>query len=334
MRKAVAVSLVTGGAGFMGSHVAKHCLECGHAVVVLDDLSGGFREQVPSSARFIEGSITDSKLVNNLFEEHRFDYVYHLAAYAAEGLSHFIRTYNYYNNVIGSITLINAAVNTGTVKRFVFTSSIAVYGPGQTPMLEEMVPEPEDPYGIAKYAVEMDLKAAHDMFGLEYTVFRPHNVYGEHQNIGDRYRNVVGIFMNHAMQRKPLPIFGDGLQTRAFTHISDVANVIAECVSNPRAANAVFNVGSEAPRTVLDVARAVSLAFGIALDVVHLPPRREVMHAFSSNARCDEVFGKHPPVTLEEGIERMAKWAMRHGPRMTKPFTGIEIEKNLPPSWR
>lgn len=330
----MAVSLVTGGAGFMGSHVAGHCLEFGHTVVVLDDLSGGFRENIPSGAKFVEGSITDVKLIDKLFEEYRFDYVYHLAAYAAEGLSHFIRRYNYHNNVIGSIALINAAVNTGTVKRFVFTSSIAVYGAGQTPMLEEMVPEPEDPYGIAKYAVEMDLKAAHDMFGLEYTVFRPHNVYGEHQNIGDRYRNVVGIFMNQAMQRRPLPIFGDGLQTRAFTHISDVANIIANCVMNPRAGNAVFNVGSESPRTVLDVARAVSQAFGIALEVTHLPPRREVVHAFSSSARCDDVFGKHATLTLEEGVDRMAKWAIRHGPRTTNQFTGIEIERNLPPSWR
>lgn len=330
----MAVSLVTGGAGFMGSHLARHCLDRGHDVVVLDDLSGGFSENVPGGATFIEGSVTDSSLVSSLFKQYRFDYVYHLAAYAAEGLSHFIRAFNYQNNVIGSVVLVNAAINAGTVKRFVFTSSIAVYGSGQTPMLEAMVPEPEDPYGIAKYAVEMDLKAAHDMFGLEYTIFRPHNVYGEHQNIGDRYRNVVGIFMNHAMQRRPLPIFGDGLQTRAFTHISDCVGVIADCVSNPRAANAVFNVGSESPRTVLDVARAVSEAFGVELELEHLPPRREVVHAFSSSARCLEVFGSRTPLSLEEGINRMASWALRHGPRASKPFKGIEVERGLPQSWR
>lgn len=318
----------------MGSHVAAHCLGLGHDVVVLDDLSGGFQENIPEGATFVQGSITDAGLVATLFAEHRFDYVYHLAAYAAEGLSHFIRSYNYHNNVIGSINLVNAAVNAGCVSRFVFTSSIAVYGAGQTPMLEEMVPEPEDPYGIAKYAVEMDLKAAHEMFGLEYTIFRPHNVYGEHQNIGDRYRNVVGIFMNHAMQRRPLPVFGDGLQTRAFTHISDVANIIVECVTNPKAANTVFNVGSESPRTVLDVARAVSQAFGIAVDVSHLPPRREVVHAFSSSKRCKDIFGERPTLMLEEGVARMAKWAMQHGPRSTKAFAGVEIERGLPPSWR
>ncbi|MFN6189443.1 MAG: NAD-dependent epimerase/dehydratase family protein [Planctomycetia bacterium] len=330
----MSVSLVTGGAGFMGSHVAALCLELGHDVVVLDDLSGGFRENVPSRATFVEGSITDAALVNRLFDTYAFDFVYHLAAYAAEGLSHFIRSYNYSNNVLGSINLINASVNANTVKRFVFTSSIAVYGPGQTPMLEEMVPTPEDPYGIAKYGVELDLKAAHEMFGLDYTIFRPHNVYGEHQNIGDRYRNVVGIFMNNVMQDKPLPVFGDGLQTRAFTHISDVAPTIAKCVMNARARNQVFNVGSESPRTVLDVARAVSASFGAQLNVAHLPARKEVVHAFSSSAHADDVFGKQNTLSLEEGVGRMAQWAKKHGPRTTKTFTGIEVERNLPASWR
>src|SRR5437764_15033829 len=151
-------SLVTGGAGFMGSHVADHLLHMGHKVVVLDDLSGGFRENVPTAAIFVEGSITDQELVNDLFSRHSFDYVYHLAAYAAEGLSHFIKRFNYVNNLIGSVNLINASINMG-VKTFVFTSSIAVYGRTPPPMTEEHEPAPEDSYGIAKYAVEMEQRA-------------------------------------------------------------------------------------------------------------------------------------------------------------------------------
>jgi UDP-glucose 4-epimerase len=327
-------SLVTGAAGFMGSHVVRHCLKQGDEVVALDDLSGGFRENVHAGAAFVEGSITDVALVNDLFSRHRFDVVYHLAAYAAEGLSHFIRRFNYENNLIGSVNLLNAAVNSGAVQRFVFTSSIAVYGPGQTPMHEDTVPTPEDPYGVAKHAVELDLQAAHEMFGIDYTVFRPHNVYGEHQNIGDRYRNVVGIFMNQVMQGNPMPIFGDGLQTRAFTHIDDVAPLIVECVDVPASRNRVFNVGSESPRTVLDVAHAVAASFGVEPRIAHLPPRKEVVHAFSSSERCNSVFGSRKTISLEEGVERMAAWAKKHGPRQTKPFTGIEVEKNLPPSWR
>jgi len=327
-------SLITGGAGFIGSHVAKCCLDRGHDVVVLDDLSGGFPENVPQGAEFVKGSIIDAPLVNELFVKHRFDYVYHLAAYAAEGLSHFIRVYNYQNNLVASMNLINAALNAETVKRFVFTSSIAVYGPGQTPMSEDTVPTPEDPYGVAKYAVELDLEAAHRMFGLDYTIFRPHNVYGEHQNIGDRYRNVVGIFMNNVMQGKPMPVFGDGLQTRAFTHIDDVAPLITDCVTNPGARNMVFNVGSESPRTVRDVAMAVAKAFNVAPDINFLPARQEVVHAFSTSARCEAVFGKRETISLEDGINRMATWAKQHGPRHTPSFAGIEVARNLPPSWR
>src|SRR5690606_21667860 len=126
----------------------------------LDDLSGGFKDNVPAEATFVEGSICDAPLINKLFEEEKFDYVYHLAAYAAEGLSHFIKRFNYNNNLIGSVNLINASVN-NDVKCFVFTSSIAVYGANQLPMSEEMIPQPEDSYGIAKYAVEQELKASH-----------------------------------------------------------------------------------------------------------------------------------------------------------------------------
>ena len=169
----------------MGSHIADELLKLGHSVVALDDLSGGFEDNVPVGAEFVRGSVTDYEMVDRLFDKHHFDYVFHLAAYAAEGLSHFIKRFNYTNNVVGSVNLINAAVNHG-VKCFVFTSSIAVYGAAQLPMTEDMIPQPEDSYGIAKYAVELDLKASHEMFGLNYIIFRPHNVYGERRNIGDK----------------------------------------------------------------------------------------------------------------------------------------------------
>ena len=205
--------LVTGGAGFIGAHVTNELVAMGNKVIVLDDLSGGFRDNVNRNAKFIEGSITDCNLILKLFDEHEIDHVFHLAAYAAEGLSHFIKRFNYTNNLIGSVNVINESVK-HKVKCFVFTSSIAVYGKGQLPMRESVVPLPEDPYGIAKLAVENDLKATKEMFGLDYIIFRPHNVYGEYQNIGDRYRNVVGIFMNQLMQKRSLTVFGDGKQSK------------------------------------------------------------------------------------------------------------------------
>src|ERR1700757_180133 len=154
----MSTSLVTGGAGFIGLQLRDELLARGHKVVVLDDLSGGFEDNVPSGAIFVNGSILDVELIDRLFDRYRFNYVYHLAAYAAEGLSHFIKRFNYNNNLIGSVNLINASVNCG-VRCFVFTSSIAVYGSIKPPMSEDMLPEPEDSYGIAKLAVEQELKA-------------------------------------------------------------------------------------------------------------------------------------------------------------------------------
>lgn len=325
-------SLVTGGAGFIGSHVAKHCLAMGHHVVVLDDLSGGFADQVPPEAVFVEGSITDSQLIAELFAEHQFDYVYHLAAYAAEGLSHFIRNFNYQNNLIGSINLINESVK-HKVKCFVFTSSIAVYGPGQLPMREDMVPQPEDPYGIAKYAVELDLKSAHEMFGLNYVVFRPHNVYGENQNIGDKYRNVIGIFMNQIMQRQSLTVFGDGSQTRAFSYIDDVAIPLSQSVNNKAAYNEVFNIGADKPYTVNELAEVIGESFGTSPDIKYLRARNEVQHAYSDHQKAHEVFELDSSVSLKEGIERMSSWAKEVGARKSSLFSNIEITEKLPEGW-
>ncbi|MBL7962516.1 MAG: NAD-dependent epimerase/dehydratase family protein [Flavobacteriales bacterium] len=326
-------SLVTGGAGFMGAHVVRELLAMGHTVVALDDLSGGFADQVDPRATFVQGSINDYALVDALFAQHRFDHVYHLAAYAAEGLSHFIRSFNYQNNLIGSIHLINASVRHG-VKCFVFTSSIAVYGALQPPMREDMMPKPEDPYGVAKLAVEMDLYAARHMFGLNYVVFRPHNVYGEFQNIGDRYRNVVGIFMNQLMQGLPLSVFGDGEQQRAFSYIGDIAPLMARCVEVPAAYGEVFNIGADTPYTVNQLARAVMQAMGVEGVVKHVEARNEVVHAWSDHSKLHRVFGPQPSTPLVDGLRRMAEWARRVGARQSKPFGHIEIEQKLPPVWK
>lgn len=327
-------SLVTGAAGFIGSHVCNELLARGHRVVALDDLSGGFAANVPAECAFVAGSINDRALVSRLFKENQFDYVYHLAAYAAEGLSHFIKHFNYTNNLLGSVELINAAVNAGTVKCFVFTSSIAVYGRNQVPMSESLVPQPEDPYGIAKYAVELDLKEAHEIFGLNSVIFRPHNVYGERQNIGDRYRNVIGIFMNQILQNKPMTLFGDGRQTRAFSYITDVAPIIAESVNRPAAYNQTFNVGADTPYSVLELARTVAEAMGVAPEITFLPARNEVVDAYSSHEKVARHFADLVRnVSLKEGVGRMASWARQAGNRSGQIFEAVEVKKNMPASW-
>lgn len=336
--------LVTGGAGFIGSHLAEYLLNAGYNVVILDDLSGGFVENVEAlwasdgSGKkrfpiFVRGSILNHELVNSLFAQYKFTYVYHLAAYAAEGLSHFIKRFNYQNNLVGSVNLIDAAVNHGT-KCFVFTSSVAVYGSAQVPMMEGMIPAPEDSYGIAKAAVEQELAISQKLFGLNYVIFRPHNVIGPRQNIGDRYRNVVGIFMNQLLKGLPMPVFGDGEQMRAFTYIDDIVPVIAASPRIPAAINKVFNIGGDTPCTINELTEVAAEAMGCEKKVVHLEGRSEVKFVFCSHDRVKQVFGARPLTSLRDGIHKMAEWAKKHGARESKTFQGIEIAKNLPAAWR
>ena len=323
--------LVTGGAGFIGSHLVDDLINKGYKVVILDDLSGGLKENLNSQAKFIHGSIVDKEAVEKAMAE--VDIVYHLAAYAAEGLSHFIRNFNYQNNLIGSINLVNSAIK-NNVNHFVFTSSMAVYGSGNPPFDESHSPNPEDPYGIAKLAVEKDLKVAHDMFGLNYTIIRPHNVYGERQLLGDPYRNVIGIFMNRIMQGKAPLIYGDGEQTRAFSYISDIIPCISKSPFIPDAKNEVFNLGAGKPYTVKQLAQEVIKAMNSNIAPEHVPPRHEVKHAHCTTTKSEKILGFQDKVDLKEGLYKMAQWAKSIGPMDPIVWEGYEITHKLPNFWQ
>ncbi|MDA0346709.1 MAG: NAD-dependent epimerase/dehydratase family protein [Verrucomicrobia bacterium] len=325
--------LVTGGAGFIGSHVSRYLLNTGFSVVILDDLSGGFVENVPKGATFVKGSILDVQLLEELFQENQFDYVVHLAAYAAEGLSHFIKRFNYNNNLIGSVNLINESIK-HDIKCFAFSSSIAVYGTNRLPMTEDLTPQPEDPYGIAKYAVELELKVSQEMFGLNYIIFRPHNVYGEFQHIGDKYRNVIGIFMNQIMKNEPITIFGDGLQTRAFSYVGNIAPFIAESVQKKDVYNEIFNIGSEDFISLNELATMVMNAMGKKVEIKRAEPRNEVKHAYCSHEKIKSFFGDRQEISMECGIKKMAEWAKNFGTRENSTFEAIELHKNMPSGWQ
>lgn len=335
--------LVTGGAGFIGSHVAELLLKADHKVVVMDDLSGGYRENIPAGALRCLESITRPSRVDRLFDQHRFDYVFHLAAYAAENLSHHIPRFNYENNVVGSINIINACV-THKVKHLVYTSSIAVYGHGNPPFQEHQTPDPIDPYGIAKMTVERHIECTEARHCLRYTIFRPFNVFGPRQNYLDRYRNVVAIFMRQAMLGRPLTIFGHGEQKRAFSYIGDVAPRIVEAIKNQKMFSSTFNVGRTFDYTVNDLADMVLDITASKSKVKHLPGRHEVTFAYADTSRIktacdfdqdDKAIAKH---YLRRALESTFAW-MQTIPREKleqEPsyFADIEIPHGLPPSWR
>lgn len=329
--------LVTGGAGFIGSHLVRYLLlTTTFEITILDDLSGGCRDNIPDDRRIklVVGSITDTTIVEQLFSRHKFRYVYHLAAYAAEGLSHFIRVFNYTTNVVGSMSIINAAINYKS-ECLVFTSSIAVYGTAPSPISDDVVPHPVDPYGIAKYCVELDLAVARKTHGLNYVVFRPHNVYGEYQNVGDPYRNVIGIFMNQILQGRPMTIFGDGNQVRAFTYVGDIIGPIARSAWTPVAYGKSYNIGADTPYTVNQLARAVAKAMGSPHHpMVYLPERCEVKVAYADHSRVRADFGYTSSTPLDEGLRRMAEWVRRNGSRESRSFDQIEINVGLPEIWK
>ena len=329
--------VVTGAAGFIGSHVAEVLLSEGHEVLALDDLSGGFRENVPVGARFERRSVIDP--LDDLFESFRPAAVYHLAAYAAEGLSHHIPVFNFTNNAVGTANILAASYRSGA-KHFVFTSSIAAYGHPHTsePFDEETPCVPCDPYGAAKLACEHHIRSCQAYFGgPAYTIFRPHNVFGPRQNIADPYRNVVGIFMARAMQGKPMPIFGDGSQTRSFSYIDTVAKCLAHAPMAGAAANATINIGGDQPMSVLELSRQIARVLRVPHQVEHLAPRKEVQHAHCRHDVARRIFpGAYSElVSIERGLEKMADTLSGQAiPPPTECPSAIEIEDNLPPSWR
>jgi UDP-glucose 4-epimerase len=305
-------------------------------VLVLDDLSGGFENNVPTGAGFERSSITDN--LDSLFQRFRPNIVYHLAAYAAEGLSHHIPVFNYTNNLIGTANVLSAGYRAG-IDHFVFTSSIAVYGHPQTcaPFREEDICIPCDPYGVAKLACENHIRVFHDYYRRpSYTIFRPHNVFGPNQNISDPYRNVVGIFMRKVLSGESLPIFGDGLQTRSFSYISGVSQCLAEAPFVTEARNQIFNIGTDEQTSVKDLARHICRIFGAREDVAFLPAREEVRHAHADHSRVRNIF---PNVfagwpSMADGLNTMAQYVKSHAaPKITDCPSGIEIVDRLPPGW-
>lgn len=325
--------LITGAAGLLGANFSRHLLNKGYKVLGIDDLSGGYEDSVPSEMTFYKQDLSNRKAVEEIFSSEKPDYVFHFAAYAAEGLSPFIRNYNYTNNILSSANVINACIN-NEIKKVVFTSSMAVYGVGNPPFTESQLPTPEDPYGIAKYAVEMDLKLAHEMFGLKYSIVRPHNVVGIYQNVWDRYRNVIGIWIRKALAGEPLTIFGDGTQIRAFSDIKFYMDPFEKLMTAHD--GEIFNIGADKHYTINEAAEAVinvAKELGINATKIHLEPRNEVHTAYCDHTKAHKLLGFKDNTDLHETIMKMFKWAQEQPNRPMKNMD-YEIEKNMYSFWK
>jgi UDP-glucose 4-epimerase len=325
---------VTGCAGLLGANYTRHLLANGHEVIGIDDLSGGYKAFLPKGEKFTfaKFDLERRKKVVELFEEHKPDVLLHFAAYAAEGLSPFIRNFNYRNNLICSANLINECIAHDT--KFIFTSSMAVYGEQEPPFTEDKRPQPIDPYGIAKYAVECDLKLAHEQFGLRYNIVRPHNVLGIYQNIWDKYRNVIGIFIRKTLNGEPILVYVDGEQTRAFSDIKyymePFDKLLTDCDGE------IFNIGADKHFTLNEVAEAVQKIgkkYGYEVPIEHGEPRHEVKHAYCDHTKAKTMLDFKDETNLDELIESMFVWAMKQPNRKVKKME-YEVTKDIYDYWK
>jgi UDP-glucose 4-epimerase len=338
--------LITGVAGLLGSKLADWILanQPDVEVIGIDDLSGGFVDNVDRRVVFYRLDAGDPAL-NAIFERHRPDVVHHFAAYAAECLSPFIRCYNYRNNVEATANVINNCIKYD-VMRLVFSSSMAVYGHNTPPFIENMTLSPVDPYGVAKYACEMDIQIAGKQHGLDWCILRPHNVYGPKQNIWDSYRNVLGIFMYKMLNGDPITVFGDGKQQRAFSYIDDALEPIWKAGVDPRASRQIINVGGTEETTINDAATVVVEAAtelrhnGLwqnrpwAPDIIHLPPRHEVKYAYSSYEKSVELLDYKHETDLVMGVVGMWDWVLQQPNRRRAVYPVYEIEKGMYSYWK
>lgn len=326
--------LVTGCAGLIGSNFCEYLInniENIH-IVGVDNLSGGYIENVPKQVEFIKADLTDiedQKMIKQIFP---FDYIFHFAAYAAEGLSPFIRQFNYKNNVITTAFLVNCGIEYN-VKRFIFTSSMAVYGDGEVPFEENHLPAPIDPYGVAKYACEMDLEIASRQHGMEYCIIRPHNVYGKNQNIWDPYRNVLGIWMYKSINNEPMTIYGDGENTRAFTYIDDILPCLWRAAIKTEAKNQIINLGGIRHTSLNETVEIMKNITGNN-NIVYLEPRHEVKHAWCTHKKSIEILEYNEKITLEQGIQLMWEWVKECPKRERKFWTEYELDNDIYSYWK
>ena len=326
--------LITGVAGLLGSRLADWIIENvpDTHVVGIDDLSGGYEENINPKVEFWNMNLVEHP-IENCFEIHQFDYVFHFAAYAAEGLSPFIRSYNYNNNLVATSKIVTQCIK-NNVKRLVFTSSMAVYGHGEGGIFhEDMMRNPIDPYGVAKMACELDIEIANEQHGLDYCIIRPHNVYGLKQNIWDKYRNVLGIWMYQHLNGQPMTIFGDGEQTRAFSFIDDSIEPLWNAAIRPEASKEIINLGGIEEISIKYASEVLREVIGEG-EVIHLEGRHEVKHSIPTFQKSVDILGFKHETNLKEGLTKMWEWAKQQPMRERFVWPEYELDKGIYSFWK
>ena len=328
--------LITGVGGLIGSNFADYIINNIKKITIIgiDNLSGGYRENINEKVIFYENELTDYDVIENIFKKYNFTYIYHFAAYAAEGLSPFIRKFNYTNNLLVTTNLVNLSIKYN-IKRFIFTSSMATYGFSDNVLpFDETSPQlPVDPYGVAKLACEMDIKSACQQHNLEYCIIRPHNVYGPKQNIWDKYRNVIGIWMYLLLNNKNITIYGDGNQTRAFSYIDDILEPLWNAATYEKSKNQEINLGGYHEIKLIDVAKLL-IKITKKGDIEYLQPRHEVKHAYCTYQKSIDILDYNMKIQLEEGINKMWKWAKGQPNRERMEWNEYELEKGIYNYWK
>lgn len=328
--------LITGVAGLLGSKLADWIIENKkeYTVIGIDNLFGGYIENINKEVIFFNRDLSKDD-ISDIFKKYNIDYVFHFAAYAAEGLSPFMRKFNWYNNSVSTANIINECIE-NDIKRLIYTSSMSIYGHGDMKLNrfdENDIPCPIDPYGISKYACEMDIRVAGEQHGLDWCIIRPHNIYGEKQNIWDKYRNVLGIWMYQALNNLPMTIYGDGEQTRAFTYIDDNLEPLWNAAVFPNASKEIINLGGIKEYTINEAVHILEEITGYH-DIVYKESRHEVKWAVPTYQKSIDILKFEHKTDLKEGLEKMWNWAKTQPNRKQYIWENYEINKGIYSYWK
>ncbi len=324
---------ISGVAGFLGSHLADAFLADGHEVLGVDNMIGGYLENVPECVEFHQVDCNDLGRVKDIMKGATI--AYHCAATAYEGLSVFSPHLITQNIVTASTGMISAAI-ANRVRRFVMCSSMARYGINPVPFTEEMTPKPQDPYGIGKYASELMLRSLAETHGMEWVIAVPHNIVGPRQKYDDPYRNVASIFINLMLQGRAPYIYGDGNQKRCFSFISDDVEPLKQMAFDPACDGEVINIGPDDEFvTINELAATLATLINFDLKVTYTKGRpQEVYLANCSADKARRLLGYQPKVTLDQGLRQMIDWIRWRGVRPFKYHLDLEIQNDkTPDTW-